>query len=137
MSKRFLRTIIYSLLALLCTFCASKKKELKTNNRDNSSIEALQERISDLEYIIKNRATGEEFINEQFSLEEIESSTKNNSSTIQLLKSKISYLEKELSILPSLFMRLTEHVSLIVRVAHAAGEEFRVGFLREGLHCRC
>ena len=97
MNKRFLRTIIYSLLALLCTFCSSKKKELKKNNTNDKSIEILQNRIDDLEYIIKNSATGEEFINEQFSLENIESNTNDNSSTLQLLKSKISYLEKELS----------------------------------------
>ena len=66
MNKRFLRTIIYSLLALLCTFCASKKKELKKNNTNNEAITALQDRINDLEYIIKNSATGEDFINEQF-----------------------------------------------------------------------
>ena len=97
MNKRFLRTIIYSLLALLCTFCASKKKELKKNNTNNEAMTALQDRIDDLEYIIKNSATGEDFVNEQFSLENIESSTNDNSSTLQLLKSKINYLEKELS----------------------------------------
>ena len=52
MSKRFLRTIIYSLLALLCTFCASKKKELKKNKGKDQSIEMLQESIDYLEYII-------------------------------------------------------------------------------------
>ena len=92
MNKRFLRTIIYSLLALLCTFCASKKKELKKNKDKDQSIEMLQERIDDLEYIIKNSATGDEFIDEQFALENIESSTNDNSSTIQLLKSKITSL---------------------------------------------
>ena len=97
MSKRLFKTLMYSLLALFCTFCASNKKELKKNTTNNQSIEVLQERINDLEYIIKNSAIGEEFIDEQFSLENIESSTSDNSSTIQLLKSKISYLEKELS----------------------------------------
>ena len=99
MNKRFLRTIIYSLLALLCTFCASKKKELKKNKAKDQSIEMLQERIDDLEYIIKNSATGDDFIDEQFALDNIESSTNDNSSTIQLLKSKINYLEKELILL--------------------------------------
>tara|TARA_Y100000590_G_C15586714_1_gene964415 strand:- start:198 stop:1088 length:891 start_codon:yes stop_codon:yes gene_type:complete len=93
MKNKPFRNLIYFLLPIFCLFCASKNEEIETN--ENELIE-LQEQIDDLEYIVKNTATGEGFANGQPSADISEKNAADNATSIQVLKAKINYLEKEL-----------------------------------------
>ena len=93
MKNKPFRNLIYFLLPIFCLFCASKNEEIETN--ENELIE-LQEQIDDLEYIVKNTATGGEFSSGQPSADISEKNAADNATSIQVLKAKINYLEKEL-----------------------------------------
>jgi len=81
------------MLPIFCLFCASKNEEIDTNE---SELIELQDQIDDLEYIVKNNATGEGFFSGQQGAENAESHATENTTSIQVLKAKINYLEKEL-----------------------------------------
>ena len=93
MNNKPFRNLIYFMLPIFCLFCASKNEEIETNQ---SELIELQEQIDDLEYIIKNTATGDDFENGEQSVQAIESNASDNATSIQVLKAKINYLEKEL-----------------------------------------
>tara|TARA_B100000029_G_C17470733_1_gene921875 strand:- start:270 stop:1160 length:891 start_codon:yes stop_codon:yes gene_type:complete len=93
MKNKPFRNLIYFLLPIFCLFCASKNEEIETN--ENELIE-LQEQIDDLEYIVKNTATGGGFSSGQPSADISEKNAADNATSIQVLKAKINYLEKEL-----------------------------------------
>ena len=93
MKNKPFRNLIYFLLPIFCLFCASKNEEIETY--ENELIE-LQEHIDCLEYIVKNTATGGEFSSGQPSADISEKNAADNATSIQVLKAKINYLEKEL-----------------------------------------
>ena len=93
MKNKPFRNLIYFLLPIFCLFCASKNEEIETN--ENELIE-LQEQIDDLEYIVKNTATGRGGASGQPSADISEKNAADNATSIQVLKAKINYLEKEL-----------------------------------------
>lgn len=81
-------------MPIFLTQCASKKEDISAN--DETEIDFLQEQLDDLEYIVKNNVgnSNTENIN---SFNQTDTDSENHSETIQILKAKISYLEKELS----------------------------------------
>jgi len=93
MNNKPFRNLIYFMLPIFCLFCASKNEEIETNQ---SELIELQEQIDDLEYIIKNTATGDDFANSEQATQDIVSNASDNATSIQVLKAKINYLEKEL-----------------------------------------
>ena len=93
MKNRLYRIPIYFIIPLFCMYCASKNEEALS---DISDIDYLQEQLDDLEYIVKNNA-GDDL---DLGVNSLEKNTKDQQAdqgaTIQILKAKISYLEKEL-----------------------------------------
>tara|TARA_B100001094_G_scaffold126202_1_gene122318 strand:- start:11409 stop:12260 length:852 start_codon:yes stop_codon:yes gene_type:complete len=81
-------------MPIFLTQCASKKEDISAS--DETEIDFLQEQLDDLEYIVKNNVgnSNTENIN---SFNQTDADSENHSETIQILKAKISYLEKELS----------------------------------------
>ena len=81
-------------MPIFLTQCASKKEDISAS--DETEIDFLQEQLDDLEYIVKNNVgnSNTENIN---SFNQADTDSENHSETIQILKAKISYLEKELS----------------------------------------
>ena len=73
--------------------CSSKKEDITA---DESDIEFLQGQLDDLEYIVKNSG-GNDDSEKLNSLNQLDVDENNQSETIQILKAKINYLEKELS----------------------------------------
>jgi len=94
MHKKLLKTLLYSVFALFCTFCASKTEEIPI---ENSELDILKNQINELAYILKNSVAADDFVSEQFDLEKIETNAFDNMETIQILKAKVNYLEGELS----------------------------------------
>ena len=94
MKNRLFKILIYFFMPIFLTQCASKKEDITAS--DETEIDFLQNQLDDLEYIVKNNAgnSNTENIN---SLNQTEIDSENHSETIQILKAKISYLEKELS----------------------------------------
>jgi len=80
-------------MPIFCLFCASKDKDLVA---DNSEVDYLQEQLDDLEYIVKNNTEGDNYAANQLTRQDMGSNASDNAATIQILKAKISYLEKEL-----------------------------------------
>ena len=93
MKNKPFRILIYFMLPIFCLFCASKNKEVQTNE---NNFNELQDQIDDLEYIVKNNPTGDDFSNEKLSMQDMEANATDNATSIQVLKAKINYLEKEL-----------------------------------------
>ena len=93
MDNRRFKITIYIIITLFLTHCASKKEKVETPNSD---ISVLENKINELEYIIKSNSKGDEFVEQQFVYDNIENNVSDHSKTIKILKSKISYLEKEL-----------------------------------------
>ena len=93
MKNRLYRIPIYFIIPFFCMYCASKNEDIQS---DVSDIEYLQEQLDDLEYIVKNtpRSNTEKDIDV---LNQKKEEAMDYSSTIQILKAKINYLEKELS----------------------------------------
>ena len=81
-------------MPIFLTQCASKKEDISAN--DETEIDFLQEQLDDLEYIVKNNVGNSNTENSN-SFNQTEIDSENHSETIQILKAKISYLEKELS----------------------------------------
>ena len=73
--------------------CASKKEDIVA---DVSDIEFLQGQLDDLEYIVKNNV-GSNDSEVSNSYNQLDVDEDSQSETIQILKAKINYLEKELS----------------------------------------
>ena len=69
-------------------FCASKNEGIDTNENE---LTELQEQIDDLEYIIKNTATGDDFANSEQSAPDVTPNTSDKATSIQVLKAKINY----------------------------------------------
>ena len=91
MKNKPFRILIYFMFPIFCLFCASKNKEVQTNE---TNFNEIQDQIDDLEYIVKNNSTGDDFSNEELSRQDMEASASNNATSIQILKAKINYLEK-------------------------------------------
>ena len=81
-------------MPIFLTQCASKKEDISAS--DETEINFLQEQLDDLEYIVKNNV-GNSNIENMNSFNQAEADSENHSETLQILKAKISYLEKELS----------------------------------------
>ena len=81
-------------MPIFLTQCASKKEDISAS--DETEIDFLQEQLDDLEYIVKNNV-GNSNIENMNSFNQAEADSENHSETLQILKAKISYLEKELS----------------------------------------
>ena len=93
MDKRQFKILIYILFTLFLTHCAAKKDNVEP---EKATINSLQKKVDDLEYIIKSNSKGDEFVEQQFVYDNLETSVEDHNKTIKILKSKISYLEKEL-----------------------------------------
>ena len=91
MKNRLYRILIYLTIPIFCMHCASKNEEVQFEEDD---IDFLQEQINDLEYIVKNSTDIDIIDSINSSVSSEEEST--NTATIQILKAKINYLEKEI-----------------------------------------
>ena len=91
MKNRLYRILIYLTIPIFCMHCASKNEEVQFEEDD---IDFLQEQINDLEYIVKNSTDIDIIDSINSSVSSEEEST--NAATIQILKAKINYLEKEI-----------------------------------------
>ena len=94
MKNRLFKILIYFFMPIFLTQCASKKEDISAS--DETEIDFLQEQLDDLEYIVKNNV-GNSNIENINSFNQAEADSENHSETLQILKAKISYLEKELS----------------------------------------
>ena len=93
MQNRLCKILIYFFMPIFLMQCSSKKEDITANESD---IEFLQGQLDDLEYIVKNSG-GNDDSEKLNSLNQLDVDENNQSETIQILKAKINYLEKELS----------------------------------------
>ena len=93
MQNRLYKILIYFFMPIFLMQCSSKKEDITASESD---IEFLQGQLDDLEYIVKN-SVGSDDLEKFNSLNQLDADENNQSETIQILKAKINYLEKELS----------------------------------------
>ena len=84
MDNRRFKITIYIIITLFLTHCASKKEKVETPSSD---ISILENKINELEYIIKSNSKGDEFVVQQFVYDNIENNVSDHSKTIIILKS--------------------------------------------------
>ena len=92
MQNKLYKILIYFFMPIFLMQCSSKKENITA---ETSDIDFLQEQLDDLEYIVKNN-TGNIDAENINSFNEPNQDQDKHDETIQILKAKISYLEKEL-----------------------------------------
>ena len=97
MYKRILKIFLYSTIALFFTYCASSsQKTNKSKKTEKNEIAQLEKKVAELEYVIKSNSKGEGYVEQELIYNDMETNVSDNNKSLQVLKSKINYLEKEL-----------------------------------------